>query len=248
MHISVLIINGSLAIAAGLLGYLLYKKLLRKIPGVIFRFGKTWGRTTDRYRLLRVLNTVFYITGMTVILASIIIGIGRYTKPSPPPPTPPVAVQPADDILDPNEILKLVNSERKKHGLKELVSDPGLTAIAQERVNDMVQNQYYAHLNLQGKFYYQLFAAHGFKTGYSCENLDVEFTLDERQYIDDWLLSTKGHRECLLNKDVTKSGYAVGNFSNSGGHSTMQSYVVVGIHAAPPFGTVEKSAATQTSQ
>lgn len=247
MHISALIIVGSLAIAAGLLVYLLYKKLLREIPGVIFRFGKTWGRTTDSYRVLRVLNTIFYITGMTVILAGIIIGISRYTKPFP-LPTPPVAVQQTDDILDPNEILKLVNSERKKHGLKELVSDPDLTAVAQERVNDMVQNQYYAHLNLQGKFYYQLFAAHGFKTGYSCENLDVEFTLDERQYIDDWLLSTKGHRECLLNIDVTKAGYAIGDFSNSGGHSTMQSYIVVGIHAAPPFRTIEKSAATKTSQ
>lgn len=226
--------------ALGFAGQLLYKKLLKKIPRAAQRLGKAWGRTTDRYLALRVMNTCFYLAGMVATLTGSALAINDFIKPATPTfvqmiPTPVVQTE-VDDILSPEEILRLVNLERQALGIAELTADPALTAVAEERAEDMVLNQYYAHQSPDGTFYSDLFAQHDFSAGYSCENLNIEFTLDERQYIDDWLNSDKGHKECLLNDRVTKAGYAVGVFNDPDKDgSTVRSYIVVAIHAAPPF-------------
>lgn len=147
---------------------------------------------------------------------------------------PVVTIQPApthpDGTLTADEILHLVNVERNAKQLRVLKEDKRLTHIAQTRANDMVNRQYYAHLNPDGKYYYDLFPEYRIKAKYSCENLDVQFTVDEQTYIHDWLTSTRGHRECMLHKDVTSAGYAVIRFSKP---SEYPVYIVVGIHTTP---------------
>lgn len=212
-------------IVLSILTRIIYNKLLKKAPGAAVRLGKAWGKTTNRYAALRSLNTFFYLLGMGVTLAGIILAIVTIINGPTVQLSRPVHV--VNDTLEADEVLKLVNFEREIAGRKALVTDRRITGIAQARLDDMVKNQYYAHLNPDGKYFYDLFADYKIATDYSCENLDIQFTTDERRYVHDWMESTKGHKECLLNKDITNAGYAVGLFSSGAGHNI---YLVVGIH------------------
>lgn len=213
--------------AAGVLSKLLYGRLLKRIPSAAVRLGKAWGKTTDRFTVLRWLNTFFYLTGMAVILAGATLGLINLVKPAPIPL--PVIYFQADDTLDARQLLDLVNKERKARNLKELNEDTRLSAIAQQRLEDMIQNQYYSHMSPSGSYFYDLFPSQLIKADYSCENLDVQFTVDEGKYVNDWLHSSKGHKECMLNSDATSAGYAVGLFNQD---KNSRIYLVVGIHSS----------------
>lgn len=214
-------------ILLGLLGRVLYANLIKPIPGAAARFGKAWGTTTDRYAALRALNTLFYIIGVTVTLLGLVAGASAVLRPK--PATAPVIVQPVvDEKLEANQILQLVNNERQRLRLPKLASDPRLVAVAEARAKDMTDNQYYAHINQDGKYFDDLFPSFNFKADYSCENLDIEFTTTESVYVNDWLESTKGHRECMLHKDTSTAGYAATVFGET---QNGKIYLVVGIHA-----------------
>ncbi len=203
-----------------------YLHFLKKIPGVAVGFGKAWGKTTDRFRILRAMNSFFYIIGMAVTLVGIVLLLVTPFKPDIVVVPPSILIGVEDEQLEVGKILSLVNDQRKQHNLPPLVENPRLTAIAQARADDMANNQYYAHQSPKGQYYYDLFPEHGFTSEYSCENLDVEFTTDETVYVNDWLESNKGHKECMLNKKATQAGYAVALFGGS-----KNIYVVVAIHS-----------------
>lgn len=238
------IIGGLAILLLSLLSIQEYRRLLRKIPYTAQNLGKKWGHTTDRYAALRYMNTFFYLTGMAVTLVGIVFVLKSSIKRPAPPVQPAPVISQTKTSPSAAEILRQVNLERQFNKLKNLTADPGLTAVAEQRIKDMVDNQYYAHKNLQGKYYFELFTEQGFSTGYSCENLDIEFTLDESVYVGNWSNSTKGHRECMLNEAVTRAGYAVGVFSDPTlDNSTAKTYLVVAIHAAPPFKKIEQKTA-----
>lgn len=131
---------------------------------------------------------------------------------------------------DPNAILEKVNLVRSENGLSPLRPNIRLSEIAQSRAKDMSDRGYYAHKNPDGLYYYD-FLKDGFSSGssYSCENLDLGFTLLTDTYVSDWLNSDKGHRKCLLEDRVTDAGYAVATIDKLSGSQT--AYVVVAIHA-----------------
>jgi uncharacterized protein YkwD len=137
---------------------------------------------------------------------------------------------------DPNEIYRLVNKERQAVGLLPLERNDILTKLAEQRAQDMSRNNFYAHKNMQGKYFYDILADEGYKTGYSCENLDLDFTTNSYIYFNAWLKSKAGHRECMLNSQVTEAGYAVASIANNSTQDT-PSYVVVAIHGTEPFST-----------
>lgn len=204
-----------------------YSRYLRLFSVRAARFRRKWGKTTKRYRGLRVLNSFFYLLGVAVALTAVAYGILSVTKPKIRLPDPTQTYTPYDNKLEASQILDLVNETREAHGLKPLVEDTRLTQIAYARAEDMSTNDYYAHKSPKtGKYYYDLFPQWNIKSDYSCENLDIEFTVDESQYVKDWYQSTKGHKECMLNKDVTTAGYAAIPF----GDQTNPIYIVVAIH------------------
>ncbi len=234
MKPSILIIIGLvLTIFAGI-SRKKYRNLLKTIPNTAQSLGKKWGAKTDQYVLLRTMNSFFYIIGMVVTIIGIGITLNTTLLHAPTLEirNKPIVSQ-VDENLSASDIFSLINQERKTRGLKELNIDNRLVGIAQDRLDDMVKNQYYAHLNPQGKYYYDLFPEYLIKSNYSCENLDVEFTTDPKVYVNDWLKSKKGHKECMLNKNVTTAGYAVGLFNKS---DSTKVYLVVGIHTSPISG------------
>lgn len=222
MKFTLLILAGLSIVGFGLLGGRFYRHAIKPLPGAAVRLGKVWGKATDRYHTLRALNTFFYITGIFITLLGIFLLVTNQ-KPTLVDRTPP---NPPDSVLSPIEVLRLVNHERKVRKLPELKEDTRLTLVAQQRADDMAARQYYAHLSPDGAYYYDLFPAQNIKVGYSCENLDIQFTVDESVYVQDWIES-KDHRDCLLNKDVTSAGYAVVRFSNP---TEPAIYIVVAVH------------------
>lgn len=137
-------------------------------------------------------------------------------------------VQPG--LPDPNAVFSKVNILRKASGLTPLSRDDRLTQLAEERALDMTQNKYYAHKGPDGQFFDAKFRQSGYDFDYACENLDLEFTTTPDTFVQSWLTSKAGHRECLLNNRVTSAGYAVA-LINPGAGEDFPCYIIVAVHS-----------------
>lgn len=138
------------------------------------------------------------------------------------------------DVPNINIISSLINSERSSQGLRPLIKDTVLTDIAETRAADMAARGYYAHRNPDGLYFYDQLDQRGYAVAYGCENLDLEFELLPETYINAWMSSTSGHRECLLNPRITNAGYAAVKLPPSGSKGTIvPAYIVVAIYANP---------------
>lgn len=134
---------------------------------------------------------------------------------------------------DPNQVFQYMNRARMTSGLPPLEKNDILANLAEQRAKDMAANTYYAHKDSKGQYFDQLLRENGYTVSYGCENLDLEFTTMPEIYVNNWLSSTSGHRECLLNSSVTEAGYAVASIAPMGGEN-IDSYVVVAIHSTKP--------------
>jgi uncharacterized protein YkwD len=134
-------------------------------------------------------------------------------------------------LPSPNVVLALVNNERRQRGLAPLQPNIELEQIAQARASDMSKNVYYAHKNSTGGFYDDMMRSKGIITDYSCENLDMSFSEQPTTYVQEWLASNKGHKECMLSPRVTSAGYAIAVLDLPNGQNT-KSIVVVAIHSS----------------
>lgn len=133
-----------------------------------------------------------------------------------------------------NNLLALSNKERGTPNLPALRLDPTLTKQAQARADDMANRGYYAHQNPEGLYYYDQLALTKFSHAYSCENLALDSSRSSQTYLNQWLNSTDGHKECLLNPSTTFVGYGVAKLSFGTQTTDDDSFVVVAIQASQP--------------
>lgn len=145
----------------------------------------------------------------------------------------PPAITHTTEVPDTGELLRYINQERTSNHKSELTADDKLKSLAEKRLNEMVERQQYSHKDKAGKFYYDYLPDLGYVTKYSCENLDIEPSVKPIRYIQSWVKSDGGHKECLLNENVTRVGLASGKFSRDD-KSFLNSYLVVAIFAADP--------------
>ncbi|HTE58375.1 MAG TPA: CAP domain-containing protein [Verrucomicrobiae bacterium] len=192
---------------------------------------KRWMRAVGGY------SSMAYVGRIVVSLGLIGIGAGLVTlfQPHASLRNPLDSISHTSNAPDTSELLQLVNAARTEIHVPNVTLDPQLTAVAEERLKDMVQHQYYSHQSLKGQYYYDLFAGHGFKTSYSCENLGIAPTLVAKKYVDDWLTSNEGHKDCMLTNRVSKVGIATAEFSKSSNAET--TYLVVSIYSTAPTAT-----------
>jgi len=146
--------------------------------------------------------------------------LGAVTSLKPPESQAPVA----------ERLLYLINQERAQKNLPPLSASSELEKVANMRASDMVRRNYYAHRDPSGKLYHDYFETDTFKNVYSCENLDLQFTAMPEKYVEDWMTSDKGHRDCLLNPNLTDIGLALAELDTS--QDMPKQYIVVAIHAA----------------
>lgn len=108
------------------------------------------------------------------------------------------------------ELLKLVNEQRAKAGVKPLVESPQLDASAQMKAQSEVDNNHFGHM-LNGVFVGQKFMI---ATGIVCASGDENLTENiagrntAEQAVYSWTMS-KPHYKAMINPKYTLTGFGV---------------------------------------
>lgn len=106
------------------------------------------------------------------------------------------------------EVIKLVNQERKRHGLNELKKEDKLMKCAQTRAKEQVKRE--GHQRPNGESYETIIGDEGMGLGNNYmigENI-ANGQETPQEVVRGWL-NSKGHRENILNKDYSYIGVGV---------------------------------------
>jgi hypothetical protein len=109
-------------------------------------------------------------------------------------------------IIESNALVDETNQARTADNLGQLTIDPLLTAAAQQKANDMVANNYFAHTSPAGVTPWDWFAKVGYQFSFAGENLAVNFS-DSQDVTTAWMNSPE-HRANILNGQYTEIGIA----------------------------------------
>ena len=110
------------------------------------------------------------------------------------------------DQVDEQEMLQLVNDERRSHGLAPLTMDPQLQALARAHSREMFQLGYFSHTSPVSGTVLDRFKAAGIPFTAAGENLAYapDVTIAHRS-----LMQSPGHRANILSPDFTRIGIGV---------------------------------------
>jgi len=104
------------------------------------------------------------------------------------------------------EMLKMVNKERVKEGLKPLLADPEMTQVARQHSRDMFERGYFAHVNPEGKNPFDRMKAMNIHFSAAGENLALAQTV-AIAHIN--LMNSPGHRANILNPSFGRLGIGI---------------------------------------
>ncbi len=121
--------------------------------------------------------------------------------------------------IDSDTLLKLINQERQNRQLVTLYTHPALSSAASLKSQDMIDRDYFAHIDPDGNYVWPKILAAGY-TPYKIlgENLAVDFSTSEGM-VKAWLDSPT-HRTNLLHPDYVDQGLSAlfgdfqGRFTN----------------------------------
>lgn len=120
------------------------------------------------------------------------------------------------------EVLKLVNAERKKQGLKSLTLSSTLTNIATVKSKDMAVNNYFSHQSPTYGSPFEMLQHFGVTYRSAGENIAAG-QRTAQEVMNAWMNSS-GHRANILNSSYTELGvgyYAGGSY----GHYWTQEFI-----------------------
>lgn len=109
--------------------------------------------------------------------------------------------------LEPQQVLELINHDRREHGLSALEMNPTLNLAAMAKAEDMVSNNYFAHTSPKGTAPWHWFKALGYEYAYAGENLAQGFT--DPYELQESLMASPSHRANLLSPFYSQLGLAV---------------------------------------
>ena len=116
-----------------------------------------------------------------------------------------------------DKIFELVNKERTQRGIAPLVRVPEIDNDTRLKVEDMIKNDYYAHRNPKtGQFLMDNTYSdkHCKEYGENINQDDYWTTRPEdhpaEDHVKEWMESTDGHREAILNPRFKYAGLALG--------------------------------------
>jgi uncharacterized protein YkwD len=117
-------------------------------------------------------------------------------------------VQDTDNLINTANVIGFVNKERMERGMDVLTESELLDKVAQKKLEDMINNDYFAHISPEGIDPWQWFFDAGYDFAYAGENLATEYT-DVIDQHNAWMNSPK-HRKNILDERFTHTGVAVG--------------------------------------
>lgn len=104
-------------------------------------------------------------------------------------------------------IIDLTNQTRQNLNLGELNENAQLAQAATAKAQDMLTNQYFAHVSPEGRTPWSWMVDVGYKYRYAGENLAVHFTTAES--VNDGWLASPSHRANIVNANYTEIGIGV---------------------------------------
>jgi uncharacterized protein YkwD len=111
------------------------------------------------------------------------------------------------------QMLQLVNGERKKKGLKPLVADEQLKNVARSHSSDMLKRGYFSHMTPEGKDPFYRMKKAGITYRQAGENLAYASTLAKAHR---GLMNSPSHRAAILNKSFGRVGIGIVDGGKSG--------------------------------
>ena len=105
-------------------------------------------------------------------------------------------------------VLLWTNIERVNYGVSPLVKNSLLDAVAEEKLNDMFENQYFAHESPSGDYVGDVAENVGYDYLLIGENLTYGDFGTDKALVDAWM-DSPGHRENILNEHYVEIGIAV---------------------------------------
>ena len=128
--------------------------------------------------------------------------------------------------ITPACVVAEMNVRRAVFGLPPLHADARLEEAAGDRINDMEEQGYWAHVSPDGKEPFRWLRPHGYDFHYAGENLASGFDTVE-VLVDAWMES-KGHRENILSPLYHDCGVAIIEGSTTGRASGKSVVVLFG--------------------
>ena len=102
------------------------------------------------------------------------------------------------------EVTDLVNEEREERGLDPLELDEDLSEVAQEKSEDMSENDYFSHESPSYGSPFDMMDEFGIDYTRAAENIAMGQQTSE-QVMDGWM-DSDGHRENILDPELTHIG------------------------------------------
>lgn len=102
------------------------------------------------------------------------------------------------------QVLDLVNTERTKNGLKPLVLDEALNAVALAHSKDMADRNYFSHSSPEGERMGDRLKKAGISYSAAGENIAAG-QRTPAQVVQSWM-NSEGHRKNILNASFNKMG------------------------------------------
>ncbi len=103
-----------------------------------------------------------------------------------------------------NEVIRLVNEQRVKNGLKELQADWQLSRVARFKSQDMKDNNYFSHTSPTYGSPFEMIKNFGISYRSAGENI-AKGQRTPQAVVNAWMNSS-GHRANILNSTYTKIG------------------------------------------
>lgn len=122
------------------------------------------------------------------------------------------ARQTRDEQLFVQQTIKLINRQRRLHGMRGLKWDRELTLAARDRAKDMAKYQYMEHVEHNGQQWYQIVEYFEKKLGHLGENIAHGFD-DPRTLVQAWMNSPE-HRKNILDRKFRYAGMATAHAIN----------------------------------
>lgn len=142
-----------------------------------------------------------------------------------------------------DQLLEATNKQRVANGVAPLTLNTKLSTAAQNKVEDMVTRNYWAHNTPDGQEPWVFFDAVGYKYFKAGENLAYGFSSSDATVVG-WM-NSPSHRENLLDSSFTEVGFGFRNgenYNNSGPET-----VVAAEYGRPQVLSSSSTAPTPTS-
>lgn len=165
-----------------------------------------------------------YAVGLVMLKVLVLVVVGFYAGPAYP-----------SDITVTN-IVRLVNNARRQNNVPVLRSNALLMKAATSKANDMIRQQYFAHISPSNVSPWYWFKQAGYVYSYAGENLAIDFIQSE-DVVQAWL-NSPAHRKNLLSTRFKEVGVATATGTING----VRSLLVVQMYGTPIVKPVVRTA------